>query len=264
MRRMITVGILATSLVTSAPARAQVAPQPVPSPAGPATQDSAGAQESGGFRRFVVDVGSDYKHFISWDTAKWIGLGAGAALAIHPADDELREKTQDDSATLLSESAGATYGNLSLQLPLAFGWWIAGHAAGSSRGAAAGRDMVRAQISAVSWTYVGKFIVNRERPNGDPRSFPSGHASAAFATAMVLQQHYGWKLGVPFFAVATYTAASRIVDNKHWASDVMFGAFLGMAGGRTVTRHVRGLKLAFAPMAAPGGGGLRVTVEELR
>ena len=60
--------------------------------------------------------------------------------------------------------------------------------------------------------------VDRTRPNGDPRSFPSGHAAATFATAMVLQDHYGWKVGVPFFAASTYTAMSRLTINKHWAS----------------------------------------------
>ena len=44
----------------------------------------------------------------------------------------------------------------------------------------------------------------------------------------------------------------------------MFGAFLGMASGRTVTLRVRGAKLTFAPTAAPGGGALRVAVEKLR
>ena len=88
---------------------------------------------------------------------------------------------------------------------------------------------MRAQISAVSWTYAFKYAVNRTRPNGDPRSFPSGHSSAVFATAMVLQEHYGWKVGLPIFAAAAYTAASRITVNKHWASDVTFGAVLGMA-----------------------------------
>ncbi len=93
-----------------------------------------------------------------------------------------------------------------VQVPLAVGWWAVSRLTESERGAAAGRDLLRAQISAVSWTYAFKYAVNRERPNGDPRSFPSGHASATFATAMVLQEHYGWKIGVPVFAAAAYTA----------------------------------------------------------
>ena len=99
-----------------------------------------------------------------------------------------------------------------------------------------------------------KFAVGRTRPNGDPRSFPSGHATATFATAMVLQDHYGWKVGVPFFAAATYTAISRVTIKKHWASDVTMGAFVGVASARTVTLHLRKTRFAMAPYAVPLGG----------
>jgi membrane-associated phospholipid phosphatase len=66
----------------------------------------------------------------------------------------------------------------------------------------------------MSRTYLAKYTVNRTRPNGDPRSFPSGHTSASFATAQVLQGHYGWKVGVPVYAVATYTAGERVSNNS--------------------------------------------------
>jgi membrane-associated phospholipid phosphatase len=188
-----------------------------------------------------------------------------SALSIHVADESLRDATQDpESPTVRALEAGgtgATYGNLSFQFPLAVGWWAIGHAVDSGRAADAGRDLVRAQISALSWTYVFKYAADRTRPNGDPRSFPSGHATAAFATAMVLQDHYGWKLGVPVFAAAALTAASRITVNKHWASDVTFGAALGMASARTVTIHLRRRELALGPLAVPGGGGVAVRVQ---
>jgi membrane-associated phospholipid phosphatase len=239
-----------------------IAPQQVeyaPAPAGvDATHAAQPVPEPGGARGFLRDVGGDYKHFFSWSTAKWLGVGGLASLAIHPADEAIREATQSGQVPVLS--GGQTYGDLTLEVPLAVGWWIVGHAAHNSRAAEAGRDLVRAQISAVSWTYVAKYSVSRTRPNGDPRSFPSGHASTTFATAMVLQEHYGWKLGMPFFALATYTAASRIVDNKHWASDVVFGAFLGMTSGRTVTMHLRNARATVAAVAVAGGGGVTVSV----
>jgi PAP2 superfamily len=258
MRAVIAVGVLTLRLCVPSSVYAQTLPAPA---AADAVQDAAAPSERGGAARFVRDVGGDYKHFLSWSTAKWLGVGTIATAAIHPADDEIRDATQGEQVGILSETAGQTYGNLSLQLPLALSWWIAGHAAGGTRAAEAGRDLVRAQISALSWTYVVKYAVDRTRPNGDPRGFPSGHASAAFATAMVLQEHYGWKLGVPFFAIATYTGASRIIDNKHWASDVVMGAFLGMASGRTVTVHVRSRPVAISPLAVPGGGGVTVSVQ---
>ena len=90
-------------------------------------------------------------------------------------------------------------------------------------------------------------------------SFPSGHASTSFATAMVLQEHFGWKAGVPAFAVAAYTAVSRVAANQHWASDVVFGAAVGLASGRTVTIQLRETRVTVAPLAVPGGGGVLVT-----
>jgi hypothetical protein len=219
----------------------------------------ASPEEPGEAKRFIRDVLRDYKNFFSVETAVWLGVGGGAALAIHPADDAIRGETQEGTTLSTSLKGGEYYGGAPVQFPLALGWWIVGHAVGSERGADAGRDLLRAQISAVSWTYAFKFPVNRTRPNGDPRSFPSGHASATFATAMVLEDHYGWKVGVPAFAAAVYTAASRVTDDKHWASDVVFGAFLGIASARTVTLHIRQTKVSIAPMAVPGGGGVLVS-----
>jgi hypothetical protein len=209
------------------------------------------------FARFFRDVGGDYKHFFSKETAWWYAGGLGTAGLVHLADEEIAEALADPpSATQTALEGGDKYGNLTYQLPLAVGWWITGHAMGSARGASAGRDLVRAQINATSWAYAIKYAVGRTRPNGDPRSFPSGHATAVFATAMVLQDHYGWKVGVPFFAGAAYTAISRITVNKHWASDVTFGAFVGMASARTVTLHLRNQKFTLAPLPARGGGGV--------
>jgi hypothetical protein len=214
--------------------------------------------EPGGFQAFMREVWSDYRNFVSVENAEWAAVGGVSALVVHSADEMLRKETEGPTPYALKP--GSAYGNLSFQFPLAMTWWIAGHASGSARGAAAGRDLMRAQISALSWTYALKYAVSRTRPNGDPRSFPSGHASATFATAMVLQQHYGWKLGVPMFIASTYTAAERITENKHWASDVTFGAVVGMLAGRTVTLHLRQHDLRVEPQAVAGGGGVTVRV----
>jgi membrane-associated phospholipid phosphatase len=91
----------------------------------------------------------------------------------------------------------------------------------------------------VNWAYtsVVKVAVGRERPNGeDTKSFPSGHASNAFALAAVVERHYGWKGGVPAYALASAVAVSRLQRNKHYLSDVMAGATLGYLVGRTVVR----------------------------
>jgi membrane-associated phospholipid phosphatase len=56
------------------------------------------------------------------------------------------------------------------------------------------------------------------------QSFPSGHSASEFSTAAVLSRHCGWKVGVPATVVAAYVATARVKDNRHYLSDVIFGA----------------------------------------
>jgi membrane-associated phospholipid phosphatase len=219
----------------------------------------ANAAEGGVVKLFVRDVAGDYKNFVSVETATWLGFGGVYSLAVHGADEALYEAANDPNAVTLP--GGITYGSQWLHIPMAAAWWVVAAAAGSARHADTGRDLLRAQLSVVSWTYAIKYATQRTRPNGDPHSFPSGHASTSFATATVLQEHYGWKAGLPAFAAASYAAASRVADNQHWASDVVFGAFVGIASGRTVTIKFRDARVSVAPLAVPEGGGVLVTVK---
>src|SRR5581483_11928226 len=98
-----------------------------------------------------------------------------------------------------------------------------------------------------------KQATRRSRPEGSGYSFPSGHTTVAFASATVLQQHFGWKAGVPAYAVASYVAASRVEMNKHHLSDVVFGAALGIAAGRTIPVG-RGHGLTVTPIVTDNGG----------
>jgi len=224
-----------------------------------AGQPSAGGNDTNGAVRLLHDVALDYKNFLSVENAEILALGGAAAGGAHAIDHPVSDwVVANNPATL---TGGYEYGSQLLQIPVAMAWWGIASAAGSDRNAEAGRDLLRAQLSVVSWTYAIKYATDRTRPNGDPRGFPSGHASTSFATAMVLQEHYGWKLGLPGFLMATYTAASRIGANEHWMSDVVFGAAVGIASGRTATLHLRTTRVAFAPLPAPGGGGVLVTVE---
>ena len=186
-------------------------------------------------------------------------IGTATTMFLRPADEALTERGFPEVGEGLS--GGQQYGNVTLQVPLAVGWWAIGHMAGSPRAADAGRDLLRAQINAATFTYALKFAVRRTRPNGDSRSFPSGHASATFATATVLQQHYGWKIGLPFYLLGVYTAASRIHDKKHWLTDTVMGATFGVTAGRAVTFHLKQRPVQVMPGILPGGAQLQFLVE---
>src|SRR5205814_6145325 len=103
-----------------------------------------------------------------------------------------------------------------------------------------GFDLIRAQILSQALVHGVKYSVRRDRPTGECCAFPSGHAATAFAAASVLERHFGYRASWPALIGATYVAASRLVDNRHFLSDVTFGAALGEATGWTIVgRHGR-------------------------
>ncbi|MBW3127146.1 phosphatase PAP2 family protein [Hymenobacter profundi] len=78
-----------------------------------------------------------------------------------------------------------------------------------------------------------KNLAQVERPYGnqDYSSFPSQHTSAAFAAATFMHREYGGRsvwYSVGGYSVATATAAIRVLGNKHWLSDVLAGAGVGI------------------------------------
>ncbi|MBQ0030768.1 MAG: phosphatase PAP2 family protein [Bacteroidales bacterium] len=81
-----------------------------------------------------------------------------------------------------------------------------------------------------------KNTVGRTRPDNqyERNSFPSGHTITSFTSATILHREYG---GVsPWFSVGGYTLASfvgvsRLLNNRHWASDVLAGAGFGIVAG---------------------------------
>lgn len=88
-------------------------------------------------------------------------------------------------------------------------------------------------ITATNYVLVKSFklITNETRPNGSKNSFPSGHTSNAFALAGIL--HHELKNSSPIlsysgYVLATTTGAFRVLNNKHWVSDVLVGAGVGM------------------------------------
>lgn len=119
-----------------------------------------------------------------------------------------------------------------------------------------GGDLVRSQLLAQGVTQAIKLSTRRTRPDGTALSFPSGHTASVFASATVLERHYGWKVGVPAYALATYVAASRLSENRHFLSDVIFGASIGIVAGRTVTIGHGASRFALMPLVTPGGAGV--------
>jgi membrane-associated phospholipid phosphatase len=133
-----------------------------------------------------------------------------------------------------------------------------------------GLRAVTSAVLAGGITAVLKEVLGRVRPNvagSEPLDFqpfsgnaamPSGHTSAAFGFAASLADdvHPLWaKIGL--YTLATGTAWSRVYNNKHWASDVVLGAIVGI----TSAKIVRGDWLAWGiRMPAVFTDGHQVTV----
>jgi hypothetical protein len=76
-----------------------------------------------------------------------------------------------------------------------------------------------------------KNLTSKTRPNGGSHSFPSGHTSSAFTNATVLFNEFNETaplLAYSGYAFATTTGIFRMLNNKHWLSDVLLGAGIGM------------------------------------
>lgn len=77
-----------------------------------------------------------------------------------------------------------------------------------------------------------KSITKVERPDGSSsNSFPSGHTATAFVGAELLRREY-WDIspciGVAGYAVASFTGFLRMYNNRHWLTDVIAGAGIGI------------------------------------
>ena len=186
-------------------------------------------------------------------------MGGLASLVGHPADTRISKSLSGSESMHGVFRAGETIGAATSQLGVAMATYSIGRAIGKPKVALIGADLVRAQLVSQAMTQGVKLAVGRPRPDGTQYSFPSGHSASAFATAAVLQRHLGWKAGIPAYTLATYVAASRIQVQRHYLSDVAFGAAIGMIAGRTVTIGRGEARFAVAPAAAPGGAGVNFT-----
>ena len=89
-----------------------------------------------------------------------------------------------------------------------------------------------------------KSLVNRQRPEGPTTrtnsSFPSGHATGAFALATVFSNQYP-KLAIPCYTFATGIALSRVYLGRHYPSDVLAAAAIGFATAKLVLHFRKGI-----------------------
>jgi membrane-associated phospholipid phosphatase len=206
-----------------------------------------------------VETIQDFRRLPSKDSLRWLSIGAAVAAFGHSVDRPVSGRLSTSPSLDEVFDPGETIGGARLQIGGALATYALGRMTRSPRVTLVGGHLVQAQIMSQALTAAVKMSVRRIRPDGTLYSFPSGHTSVTFASATVLQRDLGWKVGIPAYAVATYVAASRIQEKRHFLSDVAFGAAVGIMAGRTVTVGRGDSRFAVAPVATPGGGGVSFT-----
>jgi len=206
-----------------------------------------------------VDVFRDIVHFPSEQTAVWLAGAGGASAFATRLDDQLSsDPGQEWGRWSETFDPGAWIGNGAVLGAGAAVTYSVGRATGRRRPALLGRDLLRAQALAGLLTHAVKIAVRRQRPDGSSSyAFPSGHASTTFASAVVISRYVPRKWAFVTYGVASYVAVSRMHENRHYLSDVVFGSGLGIASGLTVMRN-RSHRWDIRPELTGSGVGIYV------
>ncbi|MBI9071128.1 MAG: phosphatase PAP2 family protein [Melioribacteraceae bacterium] len=97
-------------------------------------------------------------------------------------------------------------------------------------------EFIEAFATCLSATYLLKFTIKRERPDGSSSlSFPSGHTSSSFQAASFIHFRYGFEYAIPGYLAAAFVGYSRVYAKKHYTSDVLAGAALGILSSYVFT-----------------------------
>lgn len=123
----------------------------------------------------------------------------------------------------------------------------------------------KSQLLASALVFSMKYFIHDMRPDGSAdNSMPSGHTALAFVSATLLDMEY--RETSPWISAGGYLCAGatgylRVANNRHWASDVLIGAGIGIASVKLVylTHRYRWSKMPAAvlvPMLYQNGGGV--------
>jgi membrane-associated phospholipid phosphatase len=213
------------------------------------------AAETSGIRTALDDAGQYFTAPLRWDAEDWTYFGAAlaAVAAAHEFDSTVRTHFATGSnAVLNAKDKNSARDALPAVALIAGTWATAGYLADPD----GYRETWRLLEAGVLSTVTGEVLTlagGRERPDattspnqwgkgGD--SFPSVHASAAFAIGMTFAEsgndEYRWIRRIVGYGVAGGTAYVRVKNNVHWVSDTVAGAALGMATARFVLNRENG------------------------
>ncbi|MEA2337833.1 MAG: hypothetical protein QOE82_1840 [Thermoanaerobaculia bacterium] len=206
--------------------------------------------------RYARDAKSLAAAPLHWDRDQWtrFGEGSAAVLALYATDRQTSDYVQrhrSSSTDQFAKDITPFGGHRALQLSVLM--IAAGAGLHDTTVRDAGRDSFESELLAAGIvTPLLKLAFGRARPIQNEGShsfhpfdkhfdsFPSGHATNAFAFATAIAGHYdGWVVPTIVYTLASGVAVSRVNDHVHFPSDVLAGALIGHAVAKGIlARHV--------------------------
>jgi membrane-associated phospholipid phosphatase len=125
--------------------------------------------------------------------------------------------------------------------------------------------LIKSELLASVMVFSLKEVTGVLRPDGSTRnSFPSGHTTYAFAAATFLSKEFREKsiwYAVGGYTIAAGVGAMRVLNNRHWISDVVAGAGFGILSTNIAYlthqyKWSKGRQLTFVPSYSGGSGGI--------
>lgn len=206
---------------------------------------------------YFSDSGRMLASPVSWSGEDWLkaGLVIGATTGLYFADTDIRNFAQKNQSSIGDKGAaiGNAIGNPLLAAPSLGLFYLYGHLGEDPKARRTSLLAAESLVISGTVTVLLKQSTRRARPStgeasttwngpglkpGD-HSFPSMHTQTAFSIASVFAEEYGSNRYVPplAYGLATLTGLARIYDNKHWASDVVFGGAIGYFVGKAVVGY---------------------------
>ena len=209
----------------------------------------ADAADSFTFSTALEDTKLYFTAPLRWDEEDWLYFGGTLAAvgAAHQFDQRVRTHFATGSYAVLDGKDRNSLRDAVPALALIAGTWAYAGYLGDSDGYREGWSLIEAGVLSTASGMILGLAAGRERPDatlssnqwrrgGD--SFPSLHASAAFAIGTVFAEsgndEYRWVRRIVGYGIAGATAYVREKDNVHWLSDTVAGAALGIATARFV------------------------------
>lgn len=191
----------------------------------------------------------------TWRDWGWAGGAVSATALCLAADEPVQSWVQNNQSPMgdaIATYVGEPLGNSLYVIGGSLVVYATGKISKNEEVAQPGLTVFKATLIAGGAAGVLKFLTHRARPgeltppdafhwegpsfSTDNLSFVSAHSATAFAMASSLSTYYSehkWVAWVSYPLAAT-TAWSRVYHNKHWLSDVVGGAALGIFIGKTV------------------------------